>query len=215
MEAGWSARRVARQLDRSDHVVKKCWVQWIRKMSFTRRPGSGCPRQTSRRKTATSRDYNRVRVWRPCVERLNPAFAFQRHTSHAAGAIFQQDSARPHTARVSQDYLRTVTNLPWPAQSPDLSPIEYILEHLGWRVEHPTSFNELELVHFLLLIRISGSHVPTTCPQKLFHTPLRVIITVKTAVKKVYFLHNSYEQRHQAPKEDVSDHGLLCKSESL
>ncbi|GFX62065.1 uncharacterized protein TNCV_2227911 [Trichonephila clavipes] len=49
MEAGWSARQVARQLSRSDCVVKRCWDQWIREMSFTRRPGSGCPRQTSRR----------------------------------------------------------------------------------------------------------------------------------------------------------------------
>ncbi|GFT88478.1 transposable element Tcb2 transposase [Trichonephila clavipes] len=31
------------------------------------------------------------------------------------GVIFQQDNARSHTARVSQDCLRTVTTLPWPA----------------------------------------------------------------------------------------------------
>ncbi|GFT91263.1 transposable element Tcb2 transposase [Trichonephila clavipes] len=31
------------------------------------------------------------------------------------GAIFQQDNARPHKARVSQDYLRTVTTHSWPA----------------------------------------------------------------------------------------------------
>ncbi|GFT30074.1 transposable element Tcb2 transposase [Trichonephila clavipes] len=42
------------------------------------------------------------------------------------GAIFQQDNARPHTERVSQDCIRTVTTLPWPAQSPDLSPMEHI-----------------------------------------------------------------------------------------
>ncbi|GFW80327.1 transposable element Tcb2 transposase [Trichonephila clavipes] len=47
-------------------------------------------------------------------------------------AIFQQDNARPHTARVSQDCLRTVTTLPWPALSPDLSPIEHIWAHLEW-----------------------------------------------------------------------------------
>ncbi|GFT62300.1 transposable element Tcb2 transposase [Trichonephila clavipes] len=46
MEAGWSARRIARQLDHSDSVVRRCW---IREMSFTLRPGSGRPRQTSRR----------------------------------------------------------------------------------------------------------------------------------------------------------------------
>ncbi|GFX67356.1 HTH_Tnp_Tc3_2 domain-containing protein [Trichonephila clavipes] len=49
MEAGWSARQLARPLSHSDCVVRRCWDQWIREMSFTRRPGSGCPRQTSRR----------------------------------------------------------------------------------------------------------------------------------------------------------------------
>ncbi|GFX63602.1 transposable element Tcb2 transposase [Trichonephila clavipes] len=41
------------------------------------------------------------------------------------GAIFHQDNARPHTARVSQDCLRTITTLPWYARSPDLSVIEH------------------------------------------------------------------------------------------
>ncbi|GFS58259.1 transposable element Tcb2 transposase [Trichonephila clavipes] len=59
------------------------------------------------------------------------------------GAIFQQDNARPHTAKMSQDYIRTVTILPWPARSPDLSPIKHIWDHLGRRVEQPTSLNEL------------------------------------------------------------------------
>ncbi|GFT24374.1 HTH_Tnp_Tc3_2 domain-containing protein [Trichonephila clavipes] len=49
MEARWLARRVARLLGRSDCVVRRCWDQWIGEMSFTRRPGSVCPRQTSRR----------------------------------------------------------------------------------------------------------------------------------------------------------------------
>ncbi|GFW94419.1 transposable element Tcb2 transposase [Trichonephila clavipes] len=221
MEAGWPARRVVRQLGRSDCVVSRGWDQWIRKMSFTRRPGSGRPRQTSRRKdrhivrnarvqpTASSAaiqaqwcrargnwtaaewnqvvfsdesrfnlssDDNRVRVWRPRGERLNPAFALQRHTAPTAGvmvwsaiayntrlplvlfrgtmtarryvhdilqphvlsllkrlpgAIFQQDNIWHHTVRVSQDCLRTVTTLPWPVRSPDLSSIENILDHLG------------------------------------------------------------------------------------
>ncbi|GFY29538.1 transposable element Tcb2 transposase [Trichonephila clavipes] len=47
MEAGWSTRRVTRQLGRSDCVVRRCWEQWIREMSFTRRSGSGRSRQTS------------------------------------------------------------------------------------------------------------------------------------------------------------------------
>ncbi|GFX15289.1 transposable element Tcb2 transposase [Trichonephila clavipes] len=49
MEAGWSARRVTRQLVRSDCVVRTCWDQLIREMTFTRIPGSGRPQQTSHR----------------------------------------------------------------------------------------------------------------------------------------------------------------------
>ncbi|GFV61739.1 transposable element Tcb1 transposase [Trichonephila clavipes] len=58
--------------------------------------------------------------------------------------IIQQDNARHHTASVLQDCIRTVTTLPWPVQSPGLSPIEHIWDHLGRRVGHPTSLNELE-----------------------------------------------------------------------
>ncbi|GFW79328.1 transposable element Tcb2 transposase [Trichonephila clavipes] len=82
-----------------------------------------------------SSDDNRDRVWRPRGEFLNPAFALLRHTAPTTGVM---------TSRVSQDCLRTITTLPWPARSPDLSPIEYIWCHLGWRVGHPTNLNEVE-----------------------------------------------------------------------
>ncbi|GFW74826.1 transposable element Tcb2 transposase [Trichonephila clavipes] len=42
------------------------------------------------------------------------------------GAIFQYDNIQPHTARVSQDCLRTVITLPLPTGSPDLSPMKNI-----------------------------------------------------------------------------------------
>ncbi|GFV05945.1 retrovirus-related Pol polyprotein from transposon 412 [Trichonephila clavipes] len=78
MEAGWSARWIARQLCRSDCVVRRCWDQWIREMSFTRRTGSGRNRQTSRQE-----DHH----IRPRGECLNPAFALQRHTAPTAGVM--------------------------------------------------------------------------------------------------------------------------------
>ncbi|GFW51907.1 transposable element Tc1 transposase [Trichonephila clavipes] len=46
------------------------------------------------------------------------------------GAIFQQDNARPHTARVAQDFLRHFQTLPWPVLSPDLSPVEHVWDQL-------------------------------------------------------------------------------------
>ncbi|GFW22213.1 transposable element Tcb1 transposase [Trichonephila clavipes] len=41
-------------------------------------------------------------------------------------AIFQQDNARPHVARIVQRFFvnHQIELLPWPARSPDLSPIE-------------------------------------------------------------------------------------------
>ncbi|GFT17665.1 transposable element Tcb2 transposase [Trichonephila clavipes] len=275
MEAGWSARRVAHQLGHSDCVVKRCWDQWIREMSFTHRPGSRRPgsgredrhiirnactvkcfirhhpgtESTLTRGPVSSRtiqrpldeghlgsrhtlrvlpltpthqclrlewccarenwtavewnqivfsdecrfnlisDDNRVHVWKACGLHLNPVFALQRHTAPTAGvmvwgtiayntqsplvlirgtmtvqryvheilqphvlplmqqlpgALFQQDNVWPHMARVSVDCLHTITTLPWPAQSPDLSPIEHIWDHLGRRVGHPMSLNKLE-----------------------------------------------------------------------
>ncbi|GFT07758.1 transposable element Tcb2 transposase [Trichonephila clavipes] len=168
MEAGWLARRVVRQLGRSGCVVR----------SSAAHDETGLQRNGTRSSLATresrfnlSSDDNRVRVWRPRGERLNPTFALQRHTTSTAGvmvwgaiaystrsslvsirgtmiaqryahgilqphvlpliqrlsgAIFLPDNVRPLTARVSQDCLRTVTTLPWPVGSPDLSPIEHI-----------------------------------------------------------------------------------------
>ena len=49
---------------------------------------------------------------------------------------FQQDNARPHVARICMDFLATnhVNVLPWPAYSPDLSPIEHIWDILDRKV---------------------------------------------------------------------------------
>ncbi|GFW13606.1 transposable element Tcb2 transposase [Trichonephila clavipes] len=87
IEAGWSARRVARQLGCSDCVVKICWDQWIREMSFTRGPGSGRPRQTSRRE-----DRHIVRN-----ARVQPT---------ASSAAFQAQVAPSLGANVSSRYIR-------------------------------------------------------------------------------------------------------------
>ncbi|GFT44110.1 transposable element Tcb2 transposase [Trichonephila clavipes] len=54
------------------------------------------------------------------------------------GAIFQQDNARPHTARVVQDFLRHFQTLPLPARSPDLSPVEHVWDQLKSRCHRVT-----------------------------------------------------------------------------
>ena len=48
-------------------------------------------------------------------------------------AIFQQDDARPHLARIVQTFFqrRRVSLLPWPVLSPNMSPIEHVWDMVG------------------------------------------------------------------------------------
>ncbi|GFY21022.1 DDE_3 domain-containing protein [Trichonephila clavipes] len=61
------------------------------------------------------------------------------------GAIFQQDNARPHTARVAQDFLRHFQTLPWPTHSPDLSPVVHVWDLLKLHMPSCHSVHDLEL----------------------------------------------------------------------
>ncbi|GFV71095.1 transposable element Tcb1 transposase [Trichonephila clavipes] len=47
--AGWSTRRVAGQVDRSECAVRNCWEQWTREGTHARKTGSGATRKTTRR----------------------------------------------------------------------------------------------------------------------------------------------------------------------
>ncbi|UYV78213.1 SPINT3 [Cordylochernes scorpioides] len=99
-----------------------------------------------------SSDSRRVRVWRQRGEKSNPAAIVERPTVRQRGimgvpnALYQQDNARPHTARISQQALQDVQMLPWPPYSPDLSPIEHVWDIIGRRLHalpQPRSEDEL------------------------------------------------------------------------
>ena len=59
-------------------------------------------------------------------------------------AFFQQDNACPHTAQVSHNCLRAVDTIPWPARSPDLSPIEHVWDQIGRQLQPSTGLQQLE-----------------------------------------------------------------------
>ncbi|UYV70330.1 Transposase [Cordylochernes scorpioides] len=68
-------------------------------------------------------------------------------------ALYQQDNARPHTARISQQALQDVQMLPWPPYSPDLSPIEHVWDIIGRRLHalpQPRSEDELWQMSYYL-----------------------------------------------------------------
>lgn len=57
---------------------------------------------------------------------------------HTPGAIFQQDNARSHVVRNVQAFFlaQQILLLPWPAHSPDMSPIEHIWNMIKRRLAH-------------------------------------------------------------------------------
>ncbi|GFW79289.1 transposable element Tcb2 transposase [Trichonephila clavipes] len=56
-----------------------------------------------------------------------------------------QDNARRHTARAAQDFPRHFQTLPWPARSPDLSPVEHVWDQLKRQMSSCHSVHDLEL----------------------------------------------------------------------
>lgn len=73
--------------------------------------------------------------------------------------VFQQDNARPHTARQTACLLNEndVRMLPWPGRSPDISPIEHVWDMTGRRLlRNPVPARNTESFGR----NSSGSHMP-------------------------------------------------------
>ncbi|GFX30712.1 uncharacterized protein TNCV_1180901 [Trichonephila clavipes] len=72
------------KLGRSDLTVR-CWDQFTEETSFTRRPGSVRPRQTSRRE-------NRHIIRHACAEPTDAFVAVQRQAEHSRSLRFPEPS---------------------------------------------------------------------------------------------------------------------------
>ncbi|GFW51399.1 transposable element Tc1 transposase [Trichonephila clavipes] len=210
--AGWSTRRVANQVDRSECAVRSCWEQWTREDTHARKLGSGVTRKTTRKEDqrimrqalvdlpvthstiradvgaaivpqtisrhlaeanlkskrpfralpltpehrqlrlqrCQARSMWNVTDWQKVVFSYESLFVFGTDDNRVRvwrrpGAIFQQDNARPHTARFAQDFLRHFQTHPWPARSPYLSPVEHVWDQLKRQMPSCHSVHDLEL----------------------------------------------------------------------
>ncbi|GFV59642.1 glutamate receptor subunit 1 [Trichonephila clavipes] len=101
-------------------------------------------------------DDNRERVWRRPGERYNYPHTVLRHTARTAGVMVWGATAYDSRSilivmrgtltgqRYVDDILRPHT-LPWPARSPDLSPVEHVWDQLKRQMPSCHSVHDLEL----------------------------------------------------------------------
>lgn len=91
-------------------------------------------------------------------------------------AIFQQDNAPVHTAKVVQNYLANtkLKVLPWPSQSPDLNPIEnlwaFMKRDLYYNAPRASNMDEL-----FEIVKQAWLNIPKSLIRKLVHSmPKRI-----------------------------------------
>eukprot|EP00794_Sanderia_malayensis_P013578 gene13578-14986_t len=81
--------------------------------------------------------------------------------------IFQQDNARPHSAKFTMIYfqLRSILRLTWPSQSPDLNPIENVWSYMKRKLNKDPPKNKTDLVQKIFKV---WEDVPVVFLQRLY-----------------------------------------------
>ncbi|GFX93168.1 HTH_Tnp_Tc3_2 domain-containing protein [Trichonephila clavipes] len=90
-------------------------------------------------------DDNRVRVWRCPKERYNSPHTVLRHTAHTTGVMVWRATS----------YDSRSTTLPWPALSPNLSPVVHVWDQVKRQMPSFHSVHDLELA-----VRDLWAHLP-------------------------------------------------------
>ncbi|GBN01355.1 hypothetical protein AVEN_227727-1 [Araneus ventricosus] len=106
--------------------------------------------------------------------------------------ILQQDNARPHTAQVAQGFLRHVQTLPWPARSPDLSPVEHVWDQLKRQMPLCHSAHNLEVAVQDLWVHLPQDNIRrlTQCRTVLRHVLQQEV--VRHAIEVALYLSTLY-----------------------
>ena len=66
--------------------------------------------------------------------------------------LFQQDNARPHTAKIAKEFMKNkkIRVMDWPPQSPDLNPIENLWNEVKKSVRRKPKQNNLDDLNVLV-----------------------------------------------------------------
>ena len=109
------------------------------------------------------------------------------HHRGQQGLIFQHDNARPHVARLVQDFPQAsaVTVKPWPARSPDLSPMEHVWDHLDRQVRQ---WNHQPATRLQLLQNQKPVDDAWPLPPREESTPVRRPDEVKLAIDTLWVM---------------------------
>ncbi|GFV05271.1 transposable element Tcb2 transposase [Trichonephila clavipes] len=109
-------------------------------------------------------DESRFNLWDPDgrirVRRCLPECVVERHCGLTPAVM--KDNARPHVAKTVRDFCSTqyMQFVPWPAYSPDMSPIEHMLDLVGWRLvryPRPTASKDERLLRLQAIWSFSST----------------------------------------------------------